>query len=155
MTGIYYADLFEINGYGCVIMGHGKTKVCRYYIKNKTEEIAADSIRFNIENSQLWAYADIGMGIFPFNAETSKHIEVKYLIYMDDENENHCDYIKEISKDEFCNKANFNITYAASDMTAREEEFKLLIKDVDIKCIEVPWCDTVEIRGSLIRNYIA
>lgn len=76
---------------------------------------------------------------------------------MDDENENRCNFIKEISKGEFCNKANFNITYAVSDsdVIAREEEFKMLIQDVDIKCIEVPWCDTVEIRGSLIRDYIA
>ena len=26
MTGIYYADLFVINGKGCVVMGCGKSK---------------------------------------------------------------------------------------------------------------------------------
>lgn len=31
MTGIYYADLFVINGKGCVVMGCGKSQTCRSY----------------------------------------------------------------------------------------------------------------------------
>jgi len=33
MTGIYYADLLQINGFGCLIMGYGKTKACASLLK--------------------------------------------------------------------------------------------------------------------------
>lgn len=58
MTGIYYADLFKINGRGCLIMGFGKSKTCRNHTGEDTVEICSDSIRLENQDNKLIGYAD-------------------------------------------------------------------------------------------------
>ena len=154
MTGIYYADLFEINGVGCLIMGHGKSMVCRRFTGDSTKEIMTDSIRLDNKNGNLMGYGDASMGMIPSISSITDGIEIKYLIYMDNEDETHDNQIIEISKTDFCNIANFNITLGCDNCSNREKEFQFLIEKTEVKCIEVPWCESVEMKGSLLKSYI-
>lgn len=82
MTGIYYADLFVINGKGCVVMGCGKSQTCRSYTGETTKEVMTDSLRFDVEGNSLVAYGDAGMGLLPFDSQRCPKIFVDYFIYM-------------------------------------------------------------------------
>ena len=85
MTGIYYADLFVINGKGCVVMGCGKSQTCRSYTGETTKEVMTDSLRFDVEG---------------------------------------------------------------------RAEFKDLLADRDLKFISVPWGDSMETKGAMIKAYV-
>lgn len=153
MTGIYYADLFEINGFGCLIMGCGKSKACRRYTGDSTKEIMTDFVRLEYSNKKLWGYGDVTMGILP-SPHLTNGIEIKYLIYMDSEEETRNCNIIQISKERFCTIARFNIVFGCCDVSSREDEFQLLIEDTEVKCIEVPWCESIMIKGMLIKKFI-
>lgn len=153
MTGVYYADLFEINGVGCLVMGCGKSDACTNYTGESTKEIWLDSIRLEYSDGKLWGYVDPFMGFLP-PVKITDGIEIKYLIYMDSEEETQNSNIISISKDKFCMIAKSNIIYACTDIASRENEFKELIECSAVECIEVPWCDRIETKGELIKNYI-
>ena len=158
MTSTYYCDLFEINGKGCVVMGSGKSVACRDYTGETTKEIMKDYALFNIEDGRFIAYEDLSFcGNFPLNIEKCTRMPVDYFLWMQFEDEESVDSIKEVSPTDFCEIARFNILFgvAETDMDARFEEFKNMITaDDHIKCIIVPWCQTVEQKGKLISDYI-
>lgn len=154
MTGIYYGDLFVINGKGCVVMGHGKSKTCRSYTGETTKEIMTDSLRFDVEDNRLVAYGDAGMGIFPFDPQRCPKIFVDYFIYMQAEAETGFKEIQEIANNEFCKMADFNITYGVLDEEKRLAEFNDLLADRDLKFISVPWGDSMETKGAMISAYV-
>jgi len=153
MTGIYYADLFQINGCGCLIMGHGKTKACVSLLEDPAGMIMNDSIRLEYSDNELLGYGDATMGLLPDMLLTDS-VEIKYLIYMDSEEETQTSEIVQISKDKFCTLAKSNIVCGVCDKLARENEFRLLIDNSDVICIEVPWCESEMSKGELIRQYI-
>lgn len=157
MTGIYYADLFKINQKGCLVMGFGKSRTCRHYTGENTEEICSDSIRLEVNNHKLFGYADAGMGYLPFNKDKAKNTEIKYLIRMLDKKETvefQCEAIQTIDKDYFILLSTSNIICGVADEKERMQEFSSLINDVDLICIIVPWCSTMDEKGNLIRNFI-
>ena len=141
MTGIYYADLFVINGKGCVVMGCGKSQTCRRYTGETTKEVMTDSLRFDVEGNSLVAYGDAGMGLLPFDSQRCPKIFVDYFIYMQAKDETGFREIQEISNNEFCEMADFN-------------EFKDLLADRDLKFISVPWGDSMETKGAMIKAYV-
>lgn len=154
MTGIYYGDLFVINEKGCVVMGHGKSKTCRNYTGETTKEIMTDSLRFNVEGNRLVAYGDAGMGILPFDPHRCPKILVDYFIYMQAEDETGFREIQEISNNEFCEIADFNITYGVRDEEERRAEFSDLLAGRELKFISVPWGDSMETKGAMISAYV-
>lgn len=148
MTGIFYADIFVINGKGCVIMGSGKSKTCRNYTGEGTVEIVTDSIRLEYDNNELIGYGDVTMGFLPFDKEKTPKATIAYLIYMQGEGEGDNKEILTVTKEEFCELAARNIEYAL-----REEGMKQFVESIsqaDITCISVPWCDSMETKGALI-----
>lgn len=157
MTEIYYSDLFVINGCGCLIMGFGKSKTCRKYTGNDTIEICSDSIRLERRDDKLFGYADPTMGMLPFNKEVAPNCQIKYLVRMLDKEETQglkCDSIIEIEKGDYVRVCDFNITFGVHDKHERIKEFEMLIDDVDIICILVPWCDDMQAKGKMISSYI-
>lgn len=157
MTGIYYSDLFIINDIGCLVMGFGKSKTCRNYTGDDTIEICSDSIRLEKRDDKLFGYADQGMGIFPFDRTIAKNTQIKYLIRMLSENETtelKCTKIIEIDKNDYIKFCDFNITFGVSNEMERKTEFEMLINDIDLKCILVPWCADMQAKGKLISDYI-
>jgi len=157
MTGVYYSDLFVINGSGCLVMGFGKSKTCRNYTGDNTKEICSDSIRLEYKDNKLFGYADPTMGMLPFDKEKVENTQIKYLIRMLDEGETEklsCNNIVEIDKDYYIKLCDFNITFGISNVDERRMEFKTLIKDIDLKCIIVPWCIDMQTKGKLIADYI-
>ena len=109
MTGIYYCDLFEINGKGCLIMGSGKSKVCRHFTGTETKELGTDSIRLELSDQKLFGYFDALMGEIPIEKIQMPYCEIRYLVRMLSSEETNCDEIQEISKDEFIDLCYFNI----------------------------------------------
>lgn len=157
MTGVYYSDLFVINGNGCLVMGYGKSKTCRNYTGEDTIEICSDSIRLENQDNELFGYADPAMGFFPSIKEKAKSTKIKYLIRMLDEDETKkmkCTAVMEIDKRQYSLLCDFNITYGVDNEQERREEFNQLIANVNLVCILVPWCTNIETKGELIRNYI-
>ncbi len=154
MTGIYYGDLFVINGKGCVVMGHGKSKTCRNHTGETTKEVMTDSLRFEVEGNRLVAYGDAGMGIFPFDPQRCPKMYVDYFIYMQTEGETNVRQIQKISNNEFCKIADFNITYGVLDEEERRAEFSNLLVDGELKFISVPWGDSMETKGAMISAYV-
>lgn len=157
MTGVYYSDLFVINGKGCLIMGFGKSKTCRFYTGEDTVEICSDSIRLEKNEKKLFGYADPTMGMLPFNKENAKNSQIHYLVRMLDEEETNklgCKNIVEVNKEYYKEICDFNITYFVNDEHKRREEFASLIEDIELCCIMVPWCIDMETKGRLIKEYI-
>lgn len=150
----YYADLFVINGKGCLVTGHGKSKTCRNYTGESTKEICTDCIRLNIEEDCLVGYGDPAMGMCPIDFENTQSTHIQYLLYMQTADDTTDKFIKEITKEEFCKAAAFNITYAANNPNERQQRFKALLDRADVTCITVPWCDNMEEKGLLIKEYI-
>lgn len=154
MTGIYYADLFVINGKGCVVMGCGKSQTCRSYTGETTKEVMTDSLRFDVEGNSLVAYGDAGMGLLPFDSQRCPKIFVDYFIYMQAKDETGFREIQEISNNEFCEMADFNIIFNICNEEERRAEFKDLLADRDLKFISVPWGDSMETKGAMIKAYV-
>ena len=158
MTDIYYADLFVINGKGCVIMGHGKSVVCRFHTGESTEEISSDFVCFDLQDGRLHALSGYACMFAPISTSRAKEesIAVDYFVYMrDDRTAGIETEIKELSADEFRNIADFNITFGITDIKERRNEFRrLLSSSAPMKYIAVPWCQSVEEKGTLLIDYL-
>jgi hypothetical protein len=159
MTDVYYADLFIINGKGCVIMGHGKSVVCRNHTDESTEEISSDFVCFDInKDGRLCALSGYVCMIAPLsvNRASEESIPVDYFIYMRDERTAGAySEVQELTADEFRNIADFNITFGVQGVKERRREFiELISSSPDIKYIAVPWCESVEEKGTLLFNYL-
>jgi len=155
MTGIYYADLFKINGKGCMITRSGKSKTCRNYTGDETEEIGIDTIRLEKNDGLLYGISDPTMGFLPL--EDPNFIELSYFVHMLDADETKEYKIiipKEISLKEFINLAIGNILFGVSDEASRLEEFVEITKNLKVKCIMVPWCESMKQKGKLIKESI-
>lgn len=164
MTEQYYADLFEINGKGCVIMGHGKTRAIRRHTGEETKELSTDMTKFDVVDGELVAMGalhDMAMaaGLVKETFVQPK-IKVDYFIYMRDVEETTVKEITEVSKEEFCKLAEFNATFPCQfpniriGADDRRKEFAELLENADVKCIAVPWCDTMEEKGVLVAAYV-
>ena len=154
MTGIYYGDLFVINGKGCAVMGHGKSQTCKNYTGETTKEIMTDSFRLNVESNSLVAYGDVGMGLIPFDKQRCPRMLVDYFIYMQADKETEFSEIQEISNNEFCAMADLNITFGISNKDERKAEIKDLLVGRDLKFISVPWGKSMETKGAMISAYV-
>lgn len=154
MTGIYYSDLFVINGKGCLVMGSGKSDVCRNYTGSNTKMVGLDSIRLEADGVKLFGYYDVTMGFIPQDKSKMCSCEINYLIRMLSSQETTDNKIKEISKNEFIEISAFNILYNAIDGKSRIKEFEQLIEKANLVCITVPWCETCEEKGKLISRFI-
>lgn len=118
MTGIYYSDLFIINNKGCLVMGYGKSQICRSSTGDSTKKICSDSIRLENEDGELIGYADPCMGILPFNKNVASSMHISHLIRMLSEEETKqlkCSDIREIEKDQWAKLSDFNITYGVEN----------------------------------------
>ena len=61
---------------------------------------------------------------------------------------------KNEEKNEWIELSDFNITYGVSDEKKRRDEFRVLIEDIKLKCIIVPWCEDIQTKGKMISYYI-
>ena len=154
MTGIYYSDLFVINGKGCLVMGSGKSDVCRNYTGSNTEMMGLDSIRLDADGARLIGYYDVTMGLIARDKSTMPSCEINYLIRMLSSQETTDNKIKVISKREFIEMSIFNIVYGVLDGKLRIKEFAQLVEKANLVCITVPWCETREEKGQLISKFI-
>lgn len=157
MTGIYYADLFKINNKGCLIMGYGKSKTCRWYTGEDTEEIGSDSVRFERRDNELIGMFDPTMGLVDNDNLNFNALKVEYLLRMLNESETKKYKIVEpkvITMEEYIEKCTFNICFGCSDSMERLNEFIGLVKGLEVKYLLVPWCDTMEEKGKKIKNVI-
>lgn len=154
MTSIYYSDLFSINGKGCLVMGSGKSDVCRNCTGANTETIGLDSIRLELNDKKLLGYYDAGMGMIKIEKSKMPNCEIHYLIYMLSNKETTDDQVKEISKEKLITLSNFNITFDVKNSELRLKEFEELISNSNVICITVPWCQTREEKGQLISKFI-
>ncbi|MFY8264040.1 hypothetical protein ACOT7R_14185 [Clostridium perfringens] len=65
-----------------------------------------------------------------------------------------------ISLEQFIELSKFNITYNISinpkilTPANRVKKFVELVKNKNINCIMVPWCNTLEEKGELLKNFI-
>lgn len=50
--------------------------------------------------------------------------------------------------------ADFNITFNICNEEERRAEFKDLLADRDLKFISVPWGDSMETKGAMIKAYV-
>lgn len=157
MTEIFYADLFLINGKGCVIMGHGKSKTCRYYTGTETKEISSDMVAFEVVNGELQAINGISLMAAKFGLKGKSEetgTKVDYFIYMMDEEKTSANNVVSLSKEQFCEFADHNITFAAMtegrSLDDARKEFVSVIENADVKYIAVPWCDSMEEKGALV-----
>lgn len=164
MTEQYYADLFVVNGKGCVIMGHGKSRAIRRFTGEDTKELSTDMVKFERVDSKL-----IAMGAMMDIAEAMGHTvdtfiqektDVDYFIYMKSAEQTTSKDVIEVSKEEFCELADFNATFPCQfphikiSIDNRRKEFASLLENANVKCITVPWCDTMEEKGALVAAYI-
>ena len=156
MTGIYYADLFEINGKGCLVMGFGKSKTCRSYTGDSTVEITSDYTCFEKCNNDLIGYSGYSLLLkHQIDKQTDHNTVVKFILRMLNNEETKFLKIKDITSvdlDTIVKMCEFNINY--DQPSDRSNEFRTLIQDSGISFLLVPWCDSMETKGNKIRNYI-
>ncbi len=157
MTGVYYADIFEINDKGCIIMGYGKSKTCRKYTGESTVEITNDMACFEKSNNDLLGYSGYGLMMPPYSIDkqSAPHTIISYILRMLDEEETNKMNINQITSvniDTIIEMCQFNINYGQS--SDRSTEFRNLIQSSNITFLLVPWCDSMETKGNIISNYI-
>lgn len=156
MTDVYYADLFNINSKGCLIMGFGKSRTCRNYTGQSTKEISTDFVCFEKSNNDLIGYSGYAlMARRPINPKTDPHITINYILRMLNKEETEQLGIQQITSvdlDTIVKMCEFNVNF--NQACDRTDEFRSLISNSNIKFLLVPWCDSMEIKGKLISNYI-
>lgn len=136
-----YADFFSINKHGCLITGYGKTKACRM-IAN--EDYVLDLVIVeNMENNTVRS----SRGIF---GGTEKQETIHYCVHMLSPEETKTDQITEVSLSQYIRYAEGNIKYCGCSAG----EFYNMFITSDIKYILVPYCDTVEEKAEMIKNYL-
>lgn len=70
-----------------LIIGYGKSQICKYYTGDNTKEIGLDSIRLEKDGNKLYGYADPFMGFLPLDKSQMKMSQIQYLICMLNVNE--------------------------------------------------------------------
>lgn len=63
-----------------LIIGYGKSQICKYYTGDNTKEIGLDSIRLEKDGNKLYGYADPFMGFLPLDKSQMKMSQIQYLI---------------------------------------------------------------------------
>lgn len=156
MTNVYYADLFIINGQGCLVMGFGKSLTCRKYTGELTKEISSDFVCFEKCDNSLIGYSGYGMLAHrPVDPETDQHTVIKYILRMLDETETEQLGIKEVTSvdlDTIVEMCEFNVNFAQD--CDRTNEFKKLISNTDISFLLIPWCNSMETKGNKISRFV-
>ena len=97
------------------------------------------------------------MWFMPFDRNKAHNTKIEYLIRMLSEEETKemkCTEITVISKDEYVELSDFNITFMCENVQARRHEFRFLVNGVDLTCIIVPWCVDMDTKGALIGNFV-
>lgn len=162
---IFYGDIFMINNKGCLVMGHGKSDVCKKYTGENTDEIALDFACITEENDELYGHFEMEVRHKDVKEPIEDRKKLDYFIRMLSEDEtikrfkNYKREIVEISVEDFIDLCEFNITFTMQGFMpdsdySKKIFFTELVGNKKIRCIVVPWCNTVEEKGKLIKDYI-
>ncbi len=169
LENIFYGDLFKIENKACLIFWYGKTKACRSCLETEKDELGLDFICLTEENNQLYCHNEFEYRHIKVEDTISKKVKIDYFVRMLDNDETEevmkifKDNIKKvhlISLEQFIELSKFNITYNVSinpeilTPTNRLKKFIDLVKDKNINCIMVPWCNSLEEKGELLKNFI-
>lgn len=134
VSGTIYADLYVINGKVCLITGKGKTDACK--------AIAEKSVAYDIVE-----FIDGKCGLACKWRCDTDYLTVDYCIHMDS---NNFDSIREMGCYEYLQKAQGNITYCGTSLPT----FYHIIKHSTCKMVVLPYADTLEIKISILKNYL-
>jgi hypothetical protein len=174
---IFYADAFVIEGRGCLVMGHGKTEMCRLATdKVRDVEIGPDHICLIREGDCLYAQFEM---IQTCDAYVPTPHPVHHMIRCLSDAETARAFgpgprsLSLTDYDEFVRLCHFNITYNPDLLGAlrsemgpvrygefasparRVERFRALTSGVPgMRFIVVPWMDSVEEKAKMLREYL-
>lgn len=174
---IFYADAFVIEGRGCLIMGHGKTKMGQLATDNvRDDEIGPDEICLIREGDRL--YAQFEMVQLPDSYVPTPH-HIHHMIRCLSEAETAQIFTSHPRKlfltdyEKFVQLCQFNITFQADLMGAlrskmgteryeeyaspskRVERFRALTSGIPgMQFIVVPWVDSVEEKAKMLREHL-
>ncbi|HZG86678.1 hypothetical protein [Paenibacillus sp.] len=162
-NNIFYGDLFDINGKGCLIFGSGKTKACRV----AGEDIALDFVCLTREGDEVFGHFEMFMKLDGSPDPINQRKRIDYFVRMLDQietsqsNNVHHGNIISVSYDEFVKLSRFNICFTIGFETLetspekRITNFLNLTKNADIKeFIVVPWKSSHEEKGTIIKKHI-
>ena len=160
---IFYADIFVINKKGCLVMGYGKSKACRNYTGESTKEIGCDFACITEDDKNVYGHFEMNIRAEGVPDPIGNRVKLDYFIRMLDEEETK-NYgmkydVKEITLDEYIELCEHNITFAMNGFMPyndleKKEYFTQIVKGKDVKCILIPWCDSLEKKGTLISKAI-
>lgn len=173
---IFYADAFVIEGKGCLIMGHGKTKMGQLATDNvRDDEIGPDEICLIREGDRL--YAQFEMAHLPDSYVPTPH-PIRHMVrcLSDEESaqifKSHPRKLFLTDYDKFVQLCHFNITFHAdpggvlraklgpryeeyASPSKRVERFRSLTSGIPgMQFIVVPWMDSVEEKAKILREYL-
>jgi hypothetical protein len=160
---IFYGDIFVINQIGALVFGHGKSKVCGNLTGQNTERIALDMACLTEECGKLYGHFEMDLRAQAIPDPIKDKVEIKHFLRMLSEEETKLNNVKkpiEISVDNFIDMCEFNITFSISEVFVpvkndyKMNVFRDLIDGKILKCYVIPWCDTPEERGNLIKAYV-
>ncbi len=159
---IFYGDIFVINQVGCLVFGHGKSKVCGSHTGPDTEQIALDMACVTKDNEKLYGHFEMDIRLSGSPDPIDEKVEIGCFIRMlsDDETKQY-DTKKPvgISLDDFIDISEFNITFALPDMIPTKDHskltsFKELTSGKSVRCYVIPWCGTPEERGEMVMKCV-
>lgn len=169
-NNIFYGDIFKINNKGCLIFGYGKTKACSLAAENeeKNGEVALDFACLTKKGQDICGHFELDARHKDVPDPINERIKLDYFVRMlnEDETKNYSSNgnkgITEITLNEFIKVSDFNITndidfnrpipmYRNSN---KLNTFKKITQNGNIKCIVVPYMESCEERGKLLKQYI-
>ena len=150
---IFYGHIFRINGQGCLVFGSGKSIVCSRHTGLKTQQIGLDFACLTQKNGRLFGHFEMEQ-IFESFDPNENQIEISHFLRMLSEEETLKNKVTSpmvISIDAFIDLCEFNIEFSPmSILGSKVDKFRAIIEGQEIKCIAIPWCETVQARGEMI-----
>lgn len=159
---IFYGDIFVINQVGCLVFGHGKSKVCGNYTGPDTKQIALDMACVTEDNEKLYGHFEMEIRLSGSSDPIDEKVEIRCLIRMLSDEETKQQGIHkpvELSLDDFIDISEFNITFAVQDIMPTKDTSKLtffreLTRGKSVRCYVIPWCRTPEERGEMVMKCV-
>lgn len=163
MKEVFYGDIFVINGKGCLLFGSGKTKAGREAsLDDEKNEIALDFACIERVGQTVYGSFDLPssfprIGMNP-NPNTTRVELTVFIRFLNQDETNHYYkngilQIREISYDDFINLSEFNICFNLGNIGL--EIFRELTHNSNVdKFLIVPWMDSHQTKGDMLRNYI-
>ena len=158
----FYGDMFNIHGQGALVFGHGKTKACRHAVnQSEAHQISLDFVCLTKDETSLYGHVEFPYLMENFPDPIESRQPINYLVRMLSADETEKMYkgkthdVTETSLLEFIDSSHLNITFGADGQSAiRMKEFVGLTHGMPLKCLFVPWGESHETKGELLKRYI-